>query len=89
MGTILHNQPLGIASAAQVHIGAARVGVLGDAMELFGHVMMEDDLILEPLDYAGGQVRVPTGPGLGVALDEAALDRYATAAPASLSLHQP
>lgn len=89
MGTVLHNQPLGIASAAQVHIGAARASVLGHAMELFGHVMMEDDLILEPLDYAGGAVRVPTGPGLGVALDEGALDRYATAAPVSLSLPQP
>ncbi len=89
MGTILHNQPLGIASAAQVHIGAARAGVLGHAMELFGHVMMEDDLILEPLDYAGGEVRVPTGPGLGVALDEAALDRYATAAPVRMARERP
>lgn len=85
LGTVLHNQPLGIASAAQVHLGAARADVLGHAMELFGHVMLEDDLILEPLDYAGGQVRVPAGPGLGVALDEAALDRYATAAPVVLS----
>ena len=63
-----------------MHIGAARASVLGHAMELFGHVMMEDDLIVEPLDYAGGVVRVPTGPGLGVALDEGALDRYATGA---------
>ena len=78
LGTVLHNQPLGIASAAQVHIGAARASVLGHAMELFGHVMMEDDLIVDPLDYAGGVVRVPDGPGLGVALDEGALDRYAT-----------
>lgn len=80
MGTILHNQPLGIASAAQVHIGAARASVLGHAMELFGHVMMEDDLIVEPLDYSGGRVRVPDGPGLGVTLDEDALERYATGA---------
>jgi L-alanine-DL-glutamate epimerase-like enolase superfamily enzyme len=50
-------------------------------MELFGHVMLEDDLIVEPLDYAGGRVRVPAGPGLGVSLDRDALDRYATAAP--------
>jgi muconate cycloisomerase len=78
IGTILHNQPLGIASAAQVHLGAARASVLGHAMELFGHVMLEDDLILAPLDYSGGRVRVPEGPGFGVALDEAALDRYAT-----------
>jgi muconate cycloisomerase len=84
MGTILHNQPLGIASAAQVMLGAARASVLGHAMELFGHVMLEDDLILEPLDYSGGRVRVPEGPGLGVVLDEAALDRFVTAAPVVL-----
>jgi muconate cycloisomerase len=84
MGTILHNQPLGIASAAQIHIGAARASVLGHAMELFGHIMMEDDLITDPLDYSGGQVRVPTGPGLGVTLDEDALDRYAGAPAATL-----
>jgi muconate cycloisomerase len=85
LGTVLHNQPLGIASAAQVQIGAARAGVLGHAMELFGHVMLEDDLIVEPLDYAGGRVRVPDGPGLGVTLDEDALDRYAVAAPVVLA----
>jgi muconate cycloisomerase len=79
LGTVLHNQPLGIASAAQVHLGAARAAVLGHAMELFGHIMLEDDLIVDPLDYSGGQVRVPDGPGLGVTLDETALDRYAIA----------
>jgi muconate cycloisomerase len=84
LGTILHNQPLGIASAAQIHVAAARASKLGHAIELFGHVMLEDDLIVEPLDYAGGSVRVPAGPGLGVALDEAALDRYATADPVVL-----
>lgn len=84
MGTILHNQPLGIAAAAQVHIGAARAPLLGHAMELFGHVMMEDDLIVEPLDYSGGGVRVPGGPGLGVELDESALDRYMVAPARSL-----
>ena len=77
LGSVLHNQPLGIASAAQVHLGAARASLLGHAMELFGHVMLEDDLVREPLDYSGGRVRVPEGPGLGVTLDEDALDRYA------------
>lgn len=85
LGTVLHNQPLGIASAAQVHLGAARTGVLGHAMELFGHVMLEDDLIVAPLDYAGGRVRVPEGPGLGVTLDLDALDRYALAPPVVLA----
>jgi muconate cycloisomerase len=81
LGIVLHNQPGGIASAAQIHLGAARADVLGHAMELFGHIMMEDDLILEPLDYSGGSVRVPDGPGLGVVLDEGAVDRYSVAAP--------
>lgn len=85
LGTVLHNQPLGIASAAQVHVGAARAAVLGHAMELFGHVMLEDDLIVEPLDYGGGRVRVPEGPGLGVTLDCDALDRYAVAPPVVLA----
>jgi len=85
IGTVLHNQQLGIASAAQVHLGAARASLLGHAMELFGHVMLEDDLVVEPLDYAGGRVRVPEGPGLGVALDLGALDRYAVAAPVVLA----
>jgi muconate cycloisomerase len=81
IGTVLHNQPLGIGSAAQVHLGAARSAVLGHAMELFGHVMMEDDLIASPLDYSGGSVQVPDGAGLGVVLDEDALERYAVARP--------
>ena len=85
LGTVLHNQPLGIASAAQIHLGAARADVLGHAMELFGHVMLEDDLIVEPLDYSGGRVRVPEGPGLGVALDESALDRYTVAPPVAIA----
>jgi muconate cycloisomerase len=84
LGTILHNQPLGIASAAQIQLGAARHAVLGHAMELFGHVMLEDDLIVEPLDYSQGRVSVPTGPGLGVTLDDDALDRYATGPPVRL-----
>jgi muconate cycloisomerase len=85
MGTVLHNQPLGIGSAAQIHLGAARAGPLGHAMELFGHVMLEDDLITTGIDYSGGRVRVPDGPGFGVDIDESALERYATAAPVVLT----
>ena len=86
LGVVLHNQPLGIASAMQVHVAAARSPNLGHAIELFGHIMMEDDLILEPLDYSGGVVRVPQGAGLGVALDERALQRYSVAAPVVVAL---
>ena len=78
MGTVLHNQPLGIASAMQIHVAAARYHSLGHAIELFGHLMMEDDLIVERINYSNGTATVPTGPGWGVTLDEAALERYAT-----------
>jgi len=78
LGAVLHNQPLGIASAMHIHIAAARYHALGHAIELFGHLMMEDDLIKERLDYSNGTATVPTGPGWGVELDEDALRKYAT-----------
>jgi muconate cycloisomerase len=77
LGVVLHNQPLGIASAMQVHVASARHHALGHAIELFGHVMLEDDLIVEPLDYSGGTATVPAKPGFGVELDEDALAKYA------------
>jgi muconate cycloisomerase len=81
MPVILHNQPLGINSAVQTHLAAARYNALGLAMELTGHLMLEDDLIVNPMPYKGGSVKVPTGPGWGVKLDEKALGKYQTAPP--------
>ncbi len=78
MGAVLHNQPLGIASAMHIHVAAARHHSLGHATELFGQVMMEDDLIVEALNYDNGAATVPTGPGWGVDLDEDALKKYTT-----------
>ena len=77
MGVVIHNQTLGIASAAQLHIAAARYSSLGHDIELFGQVMFEEDLIVRPIDYQGGTAIVPDGPGLGVGLDEKALQEYA------------
>ena len=76
LGMIIHNQTMGIADAMQIHLAAAHYRDLGHAPELFGNVMYEDDLIVDALDYADGKVRVPDGPGWGVKLDEAALERY-------------
>jgi len=77
MGVVIHNQTLGIASAAQLHLAAARHQWLGHSPELFGHVMLENDLIECGIDYEGGKANVPEGPGWGVELDEEALGRYA------------
>jgi len=78
LGAVLHSQPLGIASAMLIHLAAARHNQLGHATELFGQVMIEDDLIMEPIDYSGGSAGIPAGPGWGVTLDRDALDKYAT-----------
>ncbi len=86
MGIVIHNQSAGISSAALIHLAAARLPTLGHAVELFGYVMLEDDLITSPIDYSGGIARVPSGPGWGVTLDEAALDKYATGRTVKLTL---
>ncbi|GAB4307411.1 MAG: mandelate racemase/muconate lactonizing enzyme family protein [Promethearchaeota archaeon] len=80
MGVVVHNQTLGLATAAQVHLAAAKHDSLGHDPELFGHVMFEDDLVERPLKYAGGAVEVPRGPGWGdgVRVDEEALESYRT-----------
>jgi muconate cycloisomerase len=78
LGVVLHNQPLGIASAMHIHFHVARYFSIDYATELFGQEMLEDDLILKPLDYNNGMGKLPEGPGWGVKLDEKALERYAT-----------
>ena len=84
LGVVLHNQPLGIASAMHLHVAAAKHHQLGHATELFGHVMMEDDLIVQRIDYDGGTGTLPEGPGWGVDLDEEALRKYATGSTVTL-----
>ena len=37
---------------------------------------LTEDIISEPFPVSGGHVHVPTGPGLGVAVDRAKLDAY-------------
>lgn len=78
MSIVLHNQPLGIASAMQIHLHTAFYHYIEHPSELFGIEMLEDDLIKRPLEYSDGCVTIPTGPGWGVNLDEDALDKYAT-----------
>ncbi len=78
LGALIHNQSLGIGSAMQIHLAAAKHYSLGHHSDLFGYAMMSDDLITEDIDYSGGTATVPDGPGWGVELDEEALEKYAT-----------
>lgn len=43
----------------------------------FSTQFLVDDVLKTPLDFSGGHVNVPTGPGLGVEVDEAKVRRYA------------
>jgi len=81
LGTIIHNQSLGIGTAAQVHLAAARWDSLGHAVELAGDVMFDEHLVTDRLRAHGGFLPVPEGPGLGVTVDRDALDRFAVTAP--------
>jgi L-alanine-DL-glutamate epimerase-like enolase superfamily enzyme len=65
---------LGIATAAMLHLAAATPG-LSAANESAYHEL-SNDVITEPLEMFGGMMTVPEGPGLGVEVDRAKLDRF-------------
>ncbi len=66
---------LGISEASYVHVSAACKAITLTS-DICGESLRVDDLITEPLVIAEGHVAVPEGPGLGVTLDEDALQRY-------------
>jgi D-galactarolactone cycloisomerase len=35
-------------------------------------------ILTQPIEHEGGMVRVPDGPGLGIEIDRAALERFGT-----------
>lgn len=72
---------LGIAEASYAHVCAA-CKTMTLTSDICGETLRVDDLITEPLAIADGHVRVPEGPGLGVTLDEAAVERYRVASAA-------
>lgn len=44
--------------------------------ELFGPLLLTEEILTEPLDYSEFSLAVPTGPGHGITLDEARLNRF-------------
>ncbi|MFX1361737.1 MAG: mandelate racemase/muconate lactonizing enzyme family protein [Promethearchaeota archaeon] len=84
LGIVLHNQPLGIASAMLIHLNVAKYHSIDNATELFGQEMLVDDLILKPINYDNGRAKLPEGSGWGVKLDENSLERFATSSTITL-----
>jgi len=59
--------PIGV--AAGLHFAGSTPSVTYGC-ELYGQFLLEEDVAAEPLHFRDGGLVVPTGPGLGVALDE-------------------
>ena len=64
-GTMLE---VGIATAASAHVFAT-FPKLAFETELFGPLLVTEEVLAEPLRYADFAMEVPSGPGLGVTLD--------------------
>jgi len=76
--TVGSNLELGVASAAMAHLAAATTGVGAEEFpcDILGPLGYDHDLLAEPLEFRDGSIRVPSGPGLGVELDEEMLARF-------------
>jgi muconate cycloisomerase len=79
MGT---SHATGIKTAVELHLAAA-VPNLRHPNDIIGPLILAGDVLRTPLDLGSGDAPPPTGPGLGIELDEAAIARYAAAPPAS------
>jgi L-alanine-DL-glutamate epimerase-like enolase superfamily enzyme len=63
----------GLTTALSLHLGAVLPFAQWPAVNCLNNYA--DDLLIEPLTIQGGYAHVPEGPGLGVQVDEAALER--------------
>jgi L-alanine-DL-glutamate epimerase-like enolase superfamily enzyme len=64
----------GLTTALSLHLGAVLPMAQWPAVNCLNNYA--DDLLVEPLTITGGYARVPEAPGLGIEVDEAALERY-------------
>jgi muconate cycloisomerase len=72
----------GIGTAAQIHLGTAMVN-LGPDSDTCGVLYHEEDLLTKPLKIENGFAYPPEGPGLGVEVDMAVLERWQCNAPSA------
>ena len=71
-GTMLEGP---VATIAAAHLFAS-FHHLEWGTELFGPLLLTEQILTRPLDYSNFGLTVPTGPGLGIELDEACLHRF-------------
>lgn len=71
-GTLLEGT---IGTAASLHAWAT-LPEMAWGTEMFGPLLLKDDIVTQPLDYNEFGVTLPQGPGLGIELDEDKLAHY-------------
>ncbi|AUH64867.1 muconate cycloisomerase family protein [Paracoccus zhejiangensis] len=71
-GTMLES---GLSTAAAVQLFST-VPHLDWGTELFGPLLLTDEILAEPLTYRDFSVLLPEGPGIGVTLDDSKVDFY-------------
>ncbi len=77
LGVAVHSSgELGIQLATMLHLGAVLPN-LDHAADAHYHHLTDDIIVGGKMSYVDGSIAVPDGPGLGVRLDRAKLDRYA------------
>ncbi|HEY2932708.1 MAG TPA: enolase C-terminal domain-like protein [Acidobacteriota bacterium] len=76
--TVGSNLEMGIGSAAMIHLAMSTLAITAEDFpcDIIGPLYYTDDLLAEPLRIRDGEARPGAGPGLGVELDEAKVDRY-------------
>jgi len=71
-GTMLEG---GVGTAASAHLFSTFLR-LEWGTELFGPLLLTEEILEEPLQYGEFSLKVPTGPGLGISIDEDRLSRF-------------
>ena len=77
----------GVGNLANVHLAAAApaatlsnvipVSMPAEAQKgRIGGIFYTDDLLAEPMQFEDGGIRVPTAPGMGIAIDEQKIEKY-------------
>jgi L-alanine-DL-glutamate epimerase-like enolase superfamily enzyme len=72
----------GVGIAAALHLAATVPGERAHGLATAG--LLASDLLARPLSIVHGRMVVPHGPGLGIDLDAAAVDRYRARPPSDL-----
>lgn len=65
---------LGLKTALVTHVAASTPNFSGPNDTCYHGLI--DDVLVEPLKFVNGRIRVPLGPGLGVEVDETKLEKY-------------